>query len=151
MVLTLLAKEKTFSLLALEVDDVLVEDVLALVEVLYEGGDAALVAEVALPLGSLLAKGDGDTAVQEGEFAEAGGDCVEVELGGLEDFGIRLEGHGGACGSRLADDLKLAGGLTTLVALVVDLAIAPDLDTEPLAESVDDGDAHAVKAAGNLV
>src|SRR6266705_2691527 len=44
-----------------------------------------------------------------------------------------------------------AGWDAVLVALRPLLAAAADLDLEPLAERVHDGDAHAVQAAGDLV
>ena len=53
---------------------------------------------------------------------------------------------------RRADDLHLALGLAALgVLLAVVVAVAVDLDEEPLGQRVDDADADAVQAAGDLV
>ena len=46
---------------------------------------------------------------------------------------------------------RSAIGTAALVALLVDLAVAPDLEIEPLRQRVDDRDADAVQAAGHLV
>ena len=50
-----------------------------------------------------------------------------------------------------AGDLEVGRRLAALVALLVDLAVAPDLELEPLRQRVDDRDADAVQAAGDLV
>ena len=47
--------------------------------------------------------------------------------------------------------LSLASGDAALVALGVDPAVALDLEVEPLGQGVDDRDADAVEAAGDLV
>ena len=47
--------------------------------------------------------------------------------------------------------LNLVVGLAALVVLLPDVAVAPDLQVEPLRERVDDRDADAVQAAGDLV
>ena len=80
------------------------------------------------------------------------------ELGALgdEDRGVGPERDGGAGGAaargRRPDDLELALRLAALgVLLVVALAVAVDLEHEPLGQRVDDGDADAVEAAGDLV
>ena len=44
-----------------------------------------------------------------------------------------------------------AGGHAPLVLLLIDVALAADLDLAPFGEEVDHGDAHAVQAAGGLV
>ena len=50
-----------------------------------------------------------------------------------------------------ADGLHVAVRLAARELLPVDLAVAPHLDDEPLRERVDDRDADAVQAAGDLV
>ena len=50
-----------------------------------------------------------------------------------------------------ADLLEPGDRHAALVALLVELAVAADLDDEPLAQGVDAGDADAVEAAGDLV
>ena len=48
-------------------------------------------------------------------------------------------------------DLEIGERVAALVALLVDLAVAPDLEIEPLRQRVHDRDADAVQAAGHLV
>ena len=52
---------------------------------------------------------------------------------------------------RIADDLQRRDGLAVFETDVVLLAVAEDLQLEPVRERVDDGDADAVQTAGNLV
>ena len=52
---------------------------------------------------------------------------------------------------RRAGDLEIRRGRAALVALLVDLAVAPDLEIERLRQRVDDGHADAVQAARDLV
>ena len=64
---------------------------------------------------------------------------------------VRLPGDLGAGLAGLADDLELGDGLAPLVALAVDLAVAVDLDLQPLGEGVHHRHADAVQTAGDLV
>ncbi len=99
---------------------------------------------------------DGDARVEVGELAQAGRERLEAKVGLGEDVRVGLEADLGAAfaaaaGGDLADDMEgldhqAAGELDA-----VDLAVAPDLALEPLAEGVDAGDADAVQAAGDLV
>ena len=75
----------------------------------------------------------------------------EVEHRRLEDVGVGQEGdrRAGLLG-RLAA-LEGAERGAALIGLAPDVAVAADLDVEPLREGVDDRDADAVQAAGDLV
>ena len=64
----------------LEEDDLVVDRLLRLVQVLDEGPDAALVGEVVLLLGALVADRDRDAGIQERELAQPLREAVEVEL-----------------------------------------------------------------------
>ena len=131
-----------------------VEGGLALVELADEFLDAVLV-EVALGLrvgGALVGEGDLQARVEEGEFAQALGDARRLEHGGLlEDLTVGLERDEGAGAAGFADDLELLHGLAALEFHVVHLAVAGDLDLEPLGDGVDALGADAVGAAGELV
>ena len=50
-----------------------------------------------------------------------------------------------------AGHVEVAGRLAALVPLLVHVAVAPDLELEPLGQRVDDRDADAVQTAGDLV
>ena len=100
---------------------------------------------------ALVVDRDADAAVQERELAQPLREDVEAELGGLEDQRVGLEGDLRAALLGLADLGERRLGLAALVALRVDLAVAPDLDLEHLGERVHDRDADAVQAARDLV
>jgi len=138
-------------LLAVEVDDPLVEAGLVLVEVLDEGDDPAVVLEPDLLVAPLVLQGDLDPRVEEGELPEAHGEGVEVVVGDREDLAVRLEGDLGAGLGALADHLDPRGGLAALELLAVDLPVPSHLRLEPLAQGVDAGDADAVQPPRDLV
>ena len=80
--------------------------------------------------------------------------CASVSKlndGRLEDLRVRLERDLRAAALRRAGDLELAVRRAALVALLIDLAVAPDLEVERLGQRVDDRDADAVQAARHLV
>ncbi len=69
----------------------------------------------------------------------------------VEELRVRLEGDEGAVQLGVADDLHLLGDRAAGELHLVDLAVAVDLDDQPLAQRVDDRSADAVQAAGYLV
>ena len=94
---------------------------------------------------------DRDAAVEERELAQPLRQRVEAELGRLEDLRVGLEGDLGAALLGRAGRLEIGGRRAALVGLLVDLAVAPDLELERLRERVDDRDADAVQTARHLV
>ena len=92
-----------------------------------------------------------EAGVEERELAQALRERVEAELGGLEDLRVRLERDLGAAALGGAGDREVVQRLAALVALLVDLLVAPDLEVEPFGQRVHDRDADAVQTAGNLV
>jgi hypothetical protein len=100
---------------------------------------------------ALIVERDGDAAVQERELAEALGERVEAEFGRLEDLFIGLERDLGAALLGRPRHLEIALRRAALVALGVDLAVAPDLEIELLRQCVHDRNADAVQAARHLV
>jgi hypothetical protein len=80
---------------------------------------------------ALVVDRDGDAAVEEGQLAQPLRERVEAVLGRLEDLRVRLEGDLRAALARRAGDLEVALGRAALVGLLVDLAVAPDLELEP--------------------
>ena len=138
--------------LALEHDRLGIDGLLVLVEVFDELADAALVLEIVGLVGPLVDDGDPEPFVQERELAQALGQDVEIVFRDLvEDLLVGPEGDLGPRLLGLADLLELRDGIAALVALGVDAALALDLEVEPFRERVDDGDADAVEAAGDLV
>jgi hypothetical protein len=139
-------------LLAAHVDRLVVDRVLVLIQVLHEGDDAPFVEElVRLAVGALVVDRDGDAGVEEGELAQALGERVEAEFGRLEDLRVGLEGDLRAALLRRAGRLEVGRRNAALVGLLIDLAVAPDLEIERLRQGVDDRHADAVQTARDLV
>ena len=139
-------------LFALEVDRLGVQGGLVAVQVLDEGADAPFVVElVGLALDPLVGDRDPDPGVEEGQLAQALGKDVEGDLGGLEDLVVRHEGDLGAALLGLAGYLQRGDRIAAAIGLAPDLAVAADLQLQPLGEGVDDRDADAVQTAGDLV
>ena len=127
---------------------------------LDEVDQAALVLERLglLLLGALVVEDDLEALVEERHRLQPLEHRAGHELGalGLEDGGVGPERDRGAGGApalgRIADDLHLALRLAALgVLLEPALAVAVDLDGEPLGERVDHRHADAVETAGDLV
>ena len=121
------------------------------VQVLDEGNDPALVEELVLLVVALVLDEDAQAAVQERQLAEPLGQHVEAEVDGLEHGGVRLECDARPSFGGGARFLERRQGFATLVGLLVHLAVALDLDLEVLRQRIDDGQADAVQAAGDLV
>ena len=137
--------------LAAHVDRLLVDRRLVLVQMGDERDDAAFVVElVVLPI-ALVVERDQDAAVQERELAQALRQRVEAEDRGLEDLCVGLEGDLGAAPLGRAGHIERRRRDAALVRLLVDLAVAPDLEIERLRQRVDHRDADAVQAARHLV
>ena len=148
----ILVAEADFALAA-DGDGLRVEELLVLAELADEFLDAEFV-EPAFGFdlfAALVGEGNFEAGVEEGEFAEAGGELGEFKLGGdREDRRVGEEGDEGAgllFVFDLADDIELLRGHAALEGHVVDLAVALDLDLEPIAERIDALRAYAVEAA----
>ena len=138
--------------LALERDLRLVRGRAVLVDVPHVVGEAVLGVELDhAVLGALVDQRQPQAAREERHLALARLEHLEVDLGRLEDVGVGLERDRRAVlVGRLALD-ELGRRLAAREALRPDEAVAPHLDREPLGERVDDRDADAVQAAGDLV
>ena len=145
--------------LGFHVDGLVVQQLLAAVQVLDELGDAAVVLELdalgvaGLGVGlALVGERDHQALVQEGQFAQALRERVEIVFGvGGEDFAVGSEMDFRAAllgGARL---FQLAGGLAFRVSLLPGEAVAPDFEFQFVAERVDAAHAHAVQSAGDFV
>src|SRR5690606_35669642 len=103
-------------------------------------------------LGTLIGEGDAQALVQEGHLLEAGAQCLEVELDGLEDLRIRVERLAGAGSIGFFALGQLLGRVPTVAeANAPSVALAAHDGVDLLGQCVHYGDAHAVQAAGDLV
>ena len=93
----------------------------------------------------------GEAAVEVRQLAQPLGQDLEAELGPLEDLRVGLERHLGAASLRHADRRQLGRRIAAPVLLVVGLAVALDLQLQPLRQRVDHRDADAVQTARDLV
>ena len=103
---------------------------------------------------ALIGQGDLDTGVQEALLTQTLFQCLKVVDGGiLEHLRVRLEGDAGAGDARLhgADALQGAVRVAAAEGLLIFVAVAADVDGQPLGAGVDDRCADAVQAAGHLV
>ena len=140
------------------VDGLVVQHLLAAIEMLDELGDAAVVLELGvLGLaglrigGALIGQRDQQSLVEECEFAQALRQRVVVIFGRGEDGTVGQEVNLGSALLGRAGLLQLAGGLALGIVLLPGGAVAPDFQLQVFAQRVDAGDAHAVQSAGNLV
>ena len=124
---------------------------LVLVQVLDEGRDAAVVLELVLLAVALVVNRDEDAGVEERQFAQALRQRVEAVLDRFENLRVRPERHLRAATLRRSRHFEIGERMAALVTLLVDLAVPPDLEVEPLGQRVDDGDANAMEAARHLV
>ena len=136
----------------LEEDDLLLDGLLVLVEVADEVLDPALVVELGLgALGAQVGQRDAEAAGEEGGLAQALLERRELEVERLEHLGVREEGDDRAGLVRRLALLQRALRHAASVGLAPGVAVALDLDVELLRQRVDDRDADAVEAAGDLV
>ena len=140
---------------ALDIDGLLkgLGDILALVEELDEVDDAAGIAKL-LHMGSRLAlvgQHDLEVLVEECRLLQTVVQRVEIVDAGLEDLVVGPEADSGTRRLRSAHDLHLLDGLAARKLHLVDVAIAAYLYDHALGQGVDDGDAHAVQSARDLV
>src|SRR4051812_1412832 len=144
--------DRALGALALEEHDLLLNRVLALVEVANEVLDAALVLELdAIAAAALVGERDLQAAREEGGLAQALLEDREVEVERLEDVGVRQERDRRAGRLRGLALLQVVARRAAVVLLRPGEPVAPDLDLDGLAQSVYDGDPDAVQAAGHLV
>ena len=118
------------------VDGLVMEELLASVQVLNEFGNTAVVFELDRlsfarfrVCGALVGQRDLETFVQEGQFAQALGQGVEVIFCNCEDALVRQEMDFGSClDFRGAGFLQLAGGLAFGVRLLPSESVTPDFE-----------------------
>ena len=132
---------------------------LGAVEIAHEGFEPALVEQVLRPDFGVAGVGedDMDAGIEEGQFAQSMFDGRIIEFGVGKGLGARQEGHRRAAlglavhHRRLADHFQRRDRLAMSEMDLVLQPVAPDAQVERRGQGVDDRDADAVQAAGNLV
>ncbi len=138
--------------LALQIDHVVVDLVLAAIEMFDERDDAALVVELlALAALALVLERDAHAAVQERELTQAASEDVEAIIDRVEDFVIGAKAYRGAALVRHTGLLERFVRNAAHVTLAIDLPVAPDFDLQPFRKRVHDRHADPVQTAGDLV
>ena len=132
-------------------DRLVVDGRLRRVQVGDELRDAAVELELVRLVRALVVNRDRQAAVQVRQLAQALAQHLEAELGPLEDLRVGLERdlRAGPLGD--ADGRQLRRRIAAPVLLVVGLAVALDLELQPLGQRVDDRHADAVQTARDLV
>jgi hypothetical protein len=144
--------------LGLHVDRLFVQDLLALVQVLDELGDASDILELlvlaltGLRIGrALVGQVNLQALVQEGQLTQPLGQGVVVVLRDREDRLVRKEVDLRSQALRRSHLTQLADRVTLRVVLRPGKAVAPYLDVELLAQRVDAAHADAMQTARHLV
>ena len=76
---------------------------------------------------------------------------IEAKLTHFEDLAIRFESDKGAAFLRFTDFFQRRLRIAAPITLLIDFAVALDLDFQGFCQSVNDGDSHSVKTARNFV
>src|SRR5262245_368244 len=118
---------------------------------LDKGDNTALVEEFVFFLAPLVLDGDFDSSVQKRQLAQSLGKNIEAELDSFEDFAIRLKGDPGPALLGFSNFRQTSLRFAPLVALLINFAVALDLNFQSFRQSIDDRDTYAVQTSGNLV
>ncbi len=120
--------------LAFEIDGLVVQDVLALIQMLDELGDAAVEKKLGGTGGFLALVGQGNlqALVQECQLAQPLGERVEVELGRVHDGRVGLERQLRSSLSRVAGARQRRFRNAASVLLFPGALLAPDLELQGL-------------------
>src|SRR5262249_39561659 len=144
--------------LGFHVDGPVVQDAFAPIQVLDELSDTAGVFEFqTLSLAglgvslALISQRDLQAVIQEGQFAQALGQRIEVIFRDGQDFLVRKEMDLGAAFFGSSGFPKFTLRLALGIGLLPDVAFAPNFEIELMAERIDYGDANAVQSARDFV
>ena len=100
---------------------------------------------------ALVGQHDLEVLVEECRLLQTVAQRVEIVDAGLEDLVVGPEADSGTRRLRSAHDFHLLDGLAARKLHLVDVAIATYLYDHAFGQGVDDGDAHAVQTARDLV
>ena len=134
-----------------EVNHVMMHRFADAVQVLDELDDAAFVLECVAVAGTLILEDDSHALIQESQFLQAAVERVVVELGGLEDLRVGLEGGLGADFVRAADASQLVCRHAARVFLLINVPIAAHFNNTPFGKKIHHRNPNAVQPAGGLI
>ncbi len=140
-------------LIRVQADHVGMQRGLQLGQMLHEGANTTLVGErVMPPFSPFVLQLNGDTGVEEGQFAQTLGQDVVVKLDIVGERGwAGQEAHQRPAPGRRPDHLERIQRLAQRVFLLVFLPAAVNRQPQVVAECIHHRHAHAVQAAGDLV
>src|SRR5215510_12934766 len=118
---------------------------------LDKGDNTALVEELVFFLAPLVLDGDFDSSIQKRQLAQSLRKNVKAKLGGFEDLAIGLKGDPRPALLGFSNFRQTSLRLAPLVALLINSAVALDLDFQSLRQSVNHRNTYAVQTTGNLV
>ena len=102
-------------------------------------------------LDAFVADGNLQPRVQKRLLAHSRMQRLVVILRGVEHLGVGLEGDLRAVLVGRADNSHFLRDIAARELHLVDLAVAEDVDNEPLGKGIDNRRAHAVQSAGDLI
>ena len=133
------------------VDRLGVDGVPILVEELHERVDPAFIAKIVALAVPFVIEGDPHTRVQKRELPQSLRERVEAVVDRLEHLRVRLECQLGATTCRRAGDRQVSIWHSAHVALLIDLAVAPDLQLKRFRQCIDNGDTNTMQPTRDLV
>ena len=138
-------------LLSAEADDIVEENLFALVEVPDELLETALVVEGLLLVRAQIVHLDPNSPVEEGQLTDSCLKDLVVQLGCFEDLIVGPNRHLGPRQLSVPNGLDRCHRDSPTVFLDPDLSVPHHFHGELVGKGVDNGDAYAVKTTGDLV
>ena len=122
-------------------------------QVIHKGANSALVVEImAFVVLPQIGDFDSNTGVQESQLSESFGENFKAENDGLiEDFSVGIKLNPRSCSLGIPANIECRGRCTSSIRLLVVLAISPNVELQPLRQSVHTRHTHTVKTTGHLV
>ena len=124
---------------------------LVAVQMLDEGANPSSVLEDVLLARTFIEQLDPYTRIEERQLAKSLGENVVVKFDIGEGIGARTKVNDGTAPCRLPSDFQFGFGIAVTINLPESTTVAMNGELEALGQSVDNGDAHPVEAAGDLV
>ena len=125
--------------------------ILVAVEVFDEGANATFIFEHVALVVALIDQFDVHTRVEKGQFPQPFGENVVMIFNVGEDGAAGLETNGGARDIAVSHLRQGTIGITHMIDLLVDFAVAMNGELQFFRQGIDHRYAHAVQSAGDLV